>query len=70
LWLVLHHSIEPAGAPALAGHSLTIAAKAAPDICLLQRDDRWWQLMTSPEGLGRIMWIIENTLSTSLLEKA
>lgn len=35
-----------------------------------QRQDQWWQLMTAPEGLGRIAWMVDNTLSAALLEKA
>ncbi len=47
-----------------------VIANAVPVCPELQRDNRWWQLMMSPEGLGRIVWIMENTLSGALLEKA
>lgn len=37
---------------------------------LAQAADAWWTLVLREETLGRIVWIVENTLSTALLERA
>lgn len=35
-----------------------------------QAAERWWDLLLREETLGRIVWIVENTLSSALLERA
>lgn len=36
----------------------------------LQAAERWWALLLKIETLGRLVWIVENTLSSLLLEQA
>lgn len=35
-----------------------------------QAAEAWWELVLREETLGRVVWIVENTLSTALLERA
>jgi hypothetical protein len=32
--------------------------------------ERWWPLLLREETVGRLVWIVENTLSRALLERA
>ena len=35
-----------------------------------QAADGWWQLLAREETLGRLVWIVEDTLNSMLLERA
>lgn len=47
------------------------AADSAAVLSLLRQVAvRWWALLLRDETLGRLVWIVENTLSTALLERS
>lgn len=45
-------------------------ASHAPRTVPLQASERWWALLLREETLGRLVWILENTLASPLLERA
>lgn len=54
--------------------SLTEACRCASALLAAGLDreaaEAWWELVLREETLGRVVWIVENTLSTALLERA
>lgn len=41
-----------------------------PLLLLPQAADAWWAALLREETLGRLVWIVENTLSPALLERS